>query len=113
MRPILSAAVALLLGIPTLAHADPRDAELQNLSQGFSDACAKGDGYVLTIARDGDTLKDSTNGSAPYLIEAEARDVLFTPGQPRLRRIIERDASGRIVALRSRRDGHDFVLKRI
>jgi len=238
MRPVLSVVAAVLMAVPATVHADPREADLQRLSQSFSDACAKGDaqaigrmlddhvvfmnengdiaakadllqitpppaggpkqslvqrdfhvefhddvavtrfeddstvemygqtlktrylstevwrnedgrwqmissqtmvspddppaialtsadmndyagryaagdGYVLTIARDGDTLKGSTNGGAPYLIEAEARDVLFTPGQPRLRRIIERDASGRIVALHSRRDGHDFVLKRI
>jgi len=72
-----------------------------------------GEGYILTITSDGDGLKGSVNGGASYHIEAEARDVLFTPGQPRLRRIIERDASGRIIALHSRRDGHDFVLKRI
>jgi len=79
----------------------------------YAGSYTAGDGYVMTIVRDGDGLKGSTNGGTPYIIKAEAHDLLFTPGQPRLRRIIERDASGRIIALHSRRDGHDFVLKRV
>ena len=93
---------------------DPPAIPLSNADKAdYAGRYTAGDGYVLTITNDSDGLKGSVNGAAPYPIEAEARDVLFTPGQPRLRRIIERDASGRIIALHSRRDGHDFVLKRI
>jgi len=68
--------------------------------------------FKLRITRDGDGLVGSTNDGKPYPIEAELRDVLVTPGQPTLRRIIQRDANGKVTGLISRRDGHDFVLKR-
>lgn len=69
--------------------------------------------FKMTIAREGDGLVGSTNGGKPYPINAELRDVLVTPGQPTLRRIMQRDASGKISGLISRREGHDFVLKRV
>ena len=65
------------------------------------------DKFVFTIARDGDHLSGSVNRAAPYRIEAELADVLFTPGQPNMRRIFERDASGRITGFVVRRDGRD------
>lgn len=71
-----------------------------------------GPGYVIKIERDGESLISTTNGgqSSPLLIEV--RDVLFTPGQPRLRRVFERDAAGKIVGFNSRREGHDLHFKR-
>jgi len=69
--------------------------------------------FVLTLSRKGDGLVGQLNGGAPYAVEAEVQDVLFTPGQPQVRRIIERDAQGKVIGLISRRDGHDLKLKRV
>ncbi len=72
-----------------------------------------GPDFTFVITRHGDELTGAMNGGKPYAMEAEARDVLFTPGQPRLRKIIQRDASGKVIGFISRRDGHDaLVLKR-
>jgi len=69
--------------------------------------------FKMRIAREGDDLVGTTNDGKPYPIKAELRDVLVTPGQPTLRRIIQRDANGKVSGLISRREGHDFVLKRV
>ncbi|WP_168170885.1 nuclear transport factor 2 family protein [Rhodanobacter sp. C01] len=72
-----------------------------------------GPDVTLVISRQGNELADALNGGKPRIMKAEARDVLFTPGQPRLRKIVQRDANGRVVGIISRRDGHDaLVLKR-
>jgi ketosteroid isomerase-like protein len=68
--------------------------------------------FALVIARDGDALTGSSSGRT-YPIKAEARDVLFTPGQPGQRRIVQRDSTGLITGLISRRDGNDLVLRRV
>ena len=69
--------------------------------------------FKFKIARDGDELTGSVNDGKPFPIKAELRDVLVTPGQPRLRRVIQRDASGKVTGLISRREGHDLLLKRV
>jgi len=71
------------------------------------------DGFVFKIARSGDDLTGSVNGGAPYPIKAELADVLFTPGQPTMRRIVQRDPQGKVTGVVVRRDGHDLVLKRV
>jgi len=71
-----------------------------------------GPGYDVAIARAGDDLTASVNGGAPVTWKAEVRDVFFVPGQPRLRRIFQRDSSGTIVGFVTRREGHDITLKR-
>lgn len=70
------------------------------------------DDFVYRIARGADGLVGSLNGAPPSPIKAEVADVLFTPGQPRLRKIIQRDARGKITGFVSRREGHDLVFKR-
>jgi hypothetical protein len=70
------------------------------------------DAFIYHIARDGDHLTGSMNGGDPVEIKAELADVLFTPGQPRIRRIFQRDASGKITGFVSRREGRDMVLTR-
>lgn len=68
--------------------------------------------YDYVIARQGDELTASANGSKPVVLKAELRDVFFVPGQPRVRRIFQRDEHGHISGFISRREGHDLVLKR-
>jgi ketosteroid isomerase-like protein len=67
---------------------------------------------TIKIERKGDSLVSATNGGKTNLLLVEVRDVLFTPGQPRLRRIFERDATGKIIGFNARREGHDLHFKR-
>ena len=67
---------------------------------------------VVKIERKGDGLQSTTNSGKANPLLAEVRDVLFTPGQPRVRRIFERDASDRVVGFIARREGHDLHFKR-
>jgi ketosteroid isomerase-like protein len=69
--------------------------------------------YVYVIERHGGELSASANGSKPIALKAELRDVFFAPGQPRVRRIFQRDEKGHISGFVSRREGHDLVLKRV
>lgn len=71
------------------------------------------DDFVYKIARAGDGLVGSLNGALPSPIKAEVADVLFTPGQPRLRKIIQRDPRGKVTGFVSRREGRDLVFKRV
>jgi len=71
-----------------------------------------GPDYIYTIiAREG-RLYGATNDGKPVEIKAELADVLFTPGQPRTRKIFTRDASGRITGFRSRREERDVVFRK-
>jgi len=65
------------------------------------------------IERNGDALTGTVQGGKPVVLQAELRDVLFTPGQPRIRRIFQRDEHGKITGFTSRREGHDIVFKRV
>ena len=88
--------------------ADPPEAKLaSNVLDEYVGTYKASDAFVFKIARDGDHLTGSVNGADPYTIAVELADVLFTPGQPRMRRIFERDASGKITGFIVRRDGRD------
>jgi hypothetical protein len=62
------------------------------------------EGAGLTIGREG-------NAAKPFL--AEAPDVLFVPGRPRFRYVIQRDGSGRVSGFIERREGEDVRWTRI
>jgi hypothetical protein len=70
-------------------------------------------GLVFQITRDGDRLLGKLNDAEPAEMKVEARDVLFTPGMPRLRRVFQRDAAGHITGFASRREGRDLMLTRL
>jgi ketosteroid isomerase-like protein len=73
-----------------------------------------GDDFTYRIERNGDELTAIAQGSSkPIVLKAELRDVLFTPGQPRTRRIFQRDANGKVTGFVSRREGRDWVLRRV
>lgn len=72
-----------------------------------------GDDFIFKITRNGDRLEGAAGNAKPYDIKAELLDVLFTPGQPTMRRIFQRDAHGKITGFVVRRDGHDLALKRV
>jgi len=68
--------------------------------------------FTYRIERSGDGLTGTAQGGKPVVLKAELRDVFFTPGAPRIRRIFQRDEHGKIVGFASRREGHDIVFKR-
>jgi ketosteroid isomerase-like protein len=69
-------------------------------------------GVRFTFSRQGDTLLASTGGPLQAQ-KAEVRDVFFTPGNPRARKVFERDAKGRITGFALRREGHDILFRKV
>jgi ketosteroid isomerase-like protein len=72
-----------------------------------------GPGYALRVTRNGGDLMAAVNDGAPAIMKAEARDVFFVPGVPRLRRVFQRGTGGKVTGFLSRREGHDIVLRRV
>jgi ketosteroid isomerase-like protein len=70
-------------------------------------------GFTVTITRQDSQLFSATNGAKPTPLMAEVRDVLFTPGQPRARRVFDRDGNGKVMGFSSRREGHGFEFKKV
>ncbi|WP_458789087.1 nuclear transport factor 2 family protein [Dyella jiangningensis] len=70
-------------------------------------------GLSVAITRQGNQLFSATNGAKPTPLLAEVRDVLFTPGQPRARRVFERDDHGKVTGFYSRREGHGVEFRRV
>lgn len=70
------------------------------------------DDIRYAIRRDGDHLVGERTGRPPQSLRVEARDVLFVPGQPRSRKVFQRDAAGRITGFVDRREGRDIVWTR-
>jgi hypothetical protein len=68
---------------------------------------------VYTITRDGSTLRGQRTGRDEEALKVEVPDVLFVPGQPRLRKIFKRDAAGRITGFVERRESWDISWRRI
>jgi hypothetical protein len=66
-----------------------------------------------TIRRDGDRVIGERTGRPAQELRVEARDVLFVPGQPRSRKIFQRDAGGRITGFADRREARDVVWTRL
>lgn len=70
------------------------------------------DAITYAIRRDGDHLVGERTGRPPQPLRVEARDVLFVAGQPRSRKVFQRDAAGQITGFADRREGRDVVWTR-
>lgn len=70
------------------------------------------DAIAYAIRRDGDHLVGERTGRPAQPLRVEARDVLFVPGQPRSRKVFQRDAAGRITGFADRREARDVVWTR-
>ena len=68
---------------------------------------------VYVLHRDGDRLIGQREGGSPVEWNAEVRDVFFIAGQPRIRRIFQRDATGKITGFVDRRESWDLVWKKV
>jgi hypothetical protein len=69
------------------------------------------DVYTLELTRG--QLVGTRGSRKPTAWSAEARDVFFVPGDPRIRKIFQRDASGRVVGFVERRESWDIVWLKI
>jgi hypothetical protein len=65
----------------------------------------------VTCADDG--LQFQRADRPAVLYKPEVADVFFAPGQPRTRRIFQRDAQGALLGFVDRREGHDIRWKRV
>jgi hypothetical protein len=72
----------------------------------------RGERGHYAIRRDGDRLIGERTGRPAQDLKVEARDVMFVPGQPRSRKIFQRDAQGRITGFADRREARDVVWRR-
>jgi hypothetical protein len=74
---------------------------------------ALGDGVFFVIRREGAGLVGGTEGRPPNPLRAEAPDLLFIPGQPRVRLLFRRGPDHRVVDFVFRREAEDLVYRRI
>jgi hypothetical protein len=68
---------------------------------------------IYTIRRDGANLRGQRTGRNEEALKVEVPDVLFVPGQPRLRKIFKRDAVGRLTGFVERRESWDISWPRV
>ncbi|MGZ6131141.1 MAG: hypothetical protein ACXWLF_03900 [Myxococcaceae bacterium] len=68
-------------------------------------------GYVVRCEADG--LTGGQLGRAPKPLRLESPDVFFVPGEPRTRRIFQRDGAGRVTGFVERRESWDLFWKRV
>jgi hypothetical protein len=67
---------------------------------------------VYVIRWDGQRLVGGKKGSSMKPLDVEVRDVLFVPGQPRIRKIFQRDAHGKVTGFVDRRESWDLLWKK-
>ena len=72
-----------------------------------------GQDLVYVIKFDGQRLVGGRQGSSMKPLNVEVRDVLFIPGQPRIRKIFQRDEHGKITGFVDRRESWDLVWKKV
>jgi len=65
-------------------------------------------GHAMRIERQGNGLVSIGRDNKPVPMLAEARDILFRAGAPRVRFVFSRNADGRITGFDVRRAGHDI-----
>ena len=66
----------------------------------------------MTARCDGERLVFARAGRPDRAFLAELKDLFFEPGQPRSRRLFQRDASGAITGFVDRREERDIQWKR-
>ncbi len=71
-----------------------------------------GPDLVYLIQWDGKQLVGGRQGREMKPLEVELRDVLLVVGQPRIRKIFQRDANGKITGFVDRRESWDLVWRR-
>jgi hypothetical protein len=96
-----------------LQHDPPAAALPEKVLQSYVGRYVAGPDYAYEISREGQGLVGRANGGKPQALRPELEDVLFTPGQPRVRKIFQRDGVGRITGFVSRREAEDVAFRRL
>jgi Domain of unknown function (DUF4440) len=68
---------------------------------------------TYTVRRDQNTLIGQRTGRKPEPLRIEVPDCLFVPGQPRLRKIFQRNLEGRVTGFVERRETWDIAWRRV
>jgi len=68
---------------------------------------------TYTIRREYGALVGVRTGRAPETLKTELADCLFVPGQPRLRKVFQRDPTGRVTGFVERRESWDVRWQRV
>jgi hypothetical protein len=71
-----------------------------------------GNDLVYLVEWNGRQLMGGRQGGTMKPLLVEVRDVLFIAGQPRIRKIFQRDAVGNIIGFVDRREARDLVWHR-
>jgi uncharacterized protein DUF4440/uncharacterized protein DUF3471 len=69
-------------------------------------------GVSYAIRRKGDVLFGQRTGRPEETLKAELADLFFVPGRPRLRKVFQRGADGKITGFVERREAWDIAWKR-
>jgi Domain of unknown function (DUF4440) len=98
------------------AYAVPKDSPaislpIQELWQ-YVGRYVGGPDLVYLVQADGKQLVGGRQGGPMRSLQVEVRDVFFVAGQPRVRKIFQRDANGKITGFVDRREGEDLVWRR-
>ncbi|HWA89534.1 MAG TPA: nuclear transport factor 2 family protein [Rhizomicrobium sp.] len=103
-----------LIGMQTIAlRQDPPAVALSDaMTDSYVGRYRAAQDYVIEISKHDGRLYGATNGAKAVEIKPELADVLFTPGQPRSRKIFQRDAQGHVTGFLSRREERDVVFRR-
>jgi uncharacterized protein DUF4440 len=88
---------------------DPPSIELSAVALGaYVGTYALSPAVTYTITREGTTLRGQRTERNVETIKVEMPDVLFVPGQPRLRKIFKRESNGRVTGFVERRETWDI-----
>lgn len=103
-----------MIGSETLAlEEDPPAIALdQSTLQEYVGTYEASPGMDMTFARQGDRLLASLNGGPGVPQEAQARDIVFSPGRGTSPKVFQRDADGRITGFIYLRGSHSQTFKR-
>jgi ketosteroid isomerase-like protein len=80
--------------------------------QEYAGTYSGGKDLQYVIQWDGKQLLGGRTGRPPAPLLIEVRDVLFVAGQPRTRKIFQRDANGVVTGFTDRREGEDLKWER-
>jgi ketosteroid isomerase-like protein len=83
-----------------------------DILQQYAGRYLAGENLVYVIEWDGKQLIGGRQAGVLKPLLVEVRDVLFVPGQPRIRKIFQRDAAGKITGFVDRRESWDLVWRR-
>ncbi len=99
----------VLLGAAPASEDVP--ALLRARTEQLLDAITRGDPSVVHCETDG--LTGGLPGKAGKPLRMESPDVFFVPGEPRTRRLFQRDATGRVTGFVERRESWDLRWTRV